>query len=183
MSDLVAKKKLRDFAEEVNGTRPTERSINGIANNLIENYHGGTGGTSNVFTNTDFYSLVGKHLSVDKLIDFLHAKNIEQGSDDFKIGRGIAHLYGGPNEFDLIHYYNSSDMMISICGYDLGISFDTDIDTTLQSAKTDIEAVILTDYLVKYNVYFINNEFAYKYEGDSINTSITLDEILDLFEE
>lgn len=34
-------KQLRDFAEEVNGVRPTERSIKGVVNNLINNYKGG----------------------------------------------------------------------------------------------------------------------------------------------
>lgn len=42
MSDLTSKGKLRDFAEEINGVRPSERSIQGITNNLINNYKGGT---------------------------------------------------------------------------------------------------------------------------------------------
>ena len=41
MSDLVAKAKLRDFAEEINGVRPSERSLNGVVDNLIKNYKGG----------------------------------------------------------------------------------------------------------------------------------------------
>lgn len=34
-------KQLRDFAEQVNGVRPTERSLKGVVNNLIKNYQGG----------------------------------------------------------------------------------------------------------------------------------------------
>ena len=45
MSDLVSKNKLRDFAEQVNGIRPTERSLRGVVDNLINNYKGG-GGTN-----------------------------------------------------------------------------------------------------------------------------------------
>lgn len=43
MSDLVSKNKLRDFAEQVNGIRPTERSLRGVVDNLINNYKGGSG--------------------------------------------------------------------------------------------------------------------------------------------
>lgn len=68
-------KQLRDFAEEVNGVRPTERSLKGVVNNLINNYKGGSGGTGTGYGsdycifNMDFYDLVnGKHLDVNNLI-------------------------------------------------------------------------------------------------------------------
>ena len=36
MGELVAKKKLRDFAEELTGTRPTQKDMLGIVNELIK---------------------------------------------------------------------------------------------------------------------------------------------------
>lgn len=56
MSDLISKNKLRDFAEQVNGIRPTERSLKGVVDNLINNYKGGSGDLENYeieFTFTD----------------------------------------------------------------------------------------------------------------------------------
>lgn len=40
-------KQLRDFAEEVNGVRPPERSLKGVVNNLIGNYSGGVNVVAN----------------------------------------------------------------------------------------------------------------------------------------
>ena len=138
------------------------------------------GGTSSVFCDTDLKSLVGKHLSVDKLIALLKSKNIIEGSafhilggfinQDTEVGSGygIYFMYGSDTELRIL---NEPSIY--------SLSYDTDYETTLLNAKTTIESTIIEilDYPAIYSNCIRN------YENDSSVTTyaITLQEFLDLF--
>lgn len=159
----------------------TEQPLEGLeVGNVKYKVSGGTGGTSSVFSDTDFDSLVGKHLSVDKLIALLKSKNIIEGYEFYILGGMVDN--GGINPAYGIHFEYGSDTVFSILDNRpiYSVSYDTDYETTLLNAKTAIESIIIKRY--GYNAIY-NNCIRNRDGEHTITYTITLQEFLDLFEE
>lgn len=90
-------KQLRDFAEEVNGIRPRERSLKGVVNNLISNYKGGGGGTdSSLYTIFDVLDILdGKKLNTTKFKAFLTNLGVDltTSTDDNMFAIRVSSIY------------------------------------------------------------------------------------------
>ncbi len=177
-------RKLKELGLKINGVEPKGDTTSEIIKGIADDYAGGgTGGTSNVFTNSDFYSLVGKHLSVDKLIALLKSKNFTKGSSFYILG-GIGVISSNsdgtcPNYGIRFTSGSNTDLNILNEPY-ISLTYDTDYETTLLNKKTEIENCIIKNTLEYTAIY---NNVIENYDSSDYTDTITLQDFLDLFEE
>lgn len=179
-------RKLKELGLKINGVEPKGNTTSEIIKGIADDYAGGgTGGTSNVFTNSDFYSLVGKHLSVDKLIALLKSKNITEGYGFYILcGVGVtsSNSDGAGPKYGICFTSGSNTDLNILWEHYISLTYDTDYETTLLNKKTDIENIIIKNTLVSSAAIF-NNVIKNGGSGEDTAYTITLQEFLDLFEE
>lgn len=178
-------RKLKELGLKINGVEPKGDTTSEIIKGIADDYTGGgSGGSSNVFTNTDFYSLVGKHLSVDKLIALLKSKNITEGSSFYILGGVgvVSSNYDGAGPKYGIRFTSGSNTDLNILNKpNIKLTYDTDYETTLLNGKIDIENTIIKNDLLESPV--ILNNVIENYNSSEYTDTISLQEFLDLFEE
>lgn len=174
-------KQLRDFAEEVNGVRPTERSLKGVVNNLINNYKGGSGGNDSFFSLAEFANYVrGKVLDVDKTVELFDEVMEEVGYPNYtEISIKLYDFKDTSSITTILGFYLDSSNYLTVCDFAYPMEIESRED--LITAKETIETTPIEIYTEVQNPFVVQAIFTMS--ASSNQKIISYERLKSLFKE